>query len=56
MTRLQTRASARNTGREEEEAIRHLFQRLAILLVQGNASLLINRVPVFPSPEIDGLL
>ena len=49
------RASARNTGREEEEAIRHLFQRLAILMIQGNASLLINRVPVFPSPEVDGL-
>ena len=48
------RASARNTGREEEEAIRHLFQRLAVLLVQGNASLLINRVQCFPPQKLMG--
>jgi hypothetical protein len=29
---------ARTTGKEEDEAIRHLFQRLAILLVKGNAA------------------
>ena len=29
------RAQARSTGREEEEAIRHVFQRLSVLLVRG---------------------
>ena len=48
------RAQARNTGKEEEEAIRHLFQRLGVLLVKGNAALLLNRIPSFPLPEIDG--
>ena len=48
------RAQARNTGKEEDEAIRHLFQRLGVLLVRGNAALFLNRVPSFPSPEVDG--
>ena len=47
-------ALARQTGQDESEAIRHLAQRLAVLLAKGNAALLINRVPTFPSPEIDG--
>ena len=37
------RAQARSTGREEEECILHLFQRLGVLLVKGNAALLQNR-------------
>ena len=49
------RAAARNSGSEEEEVTRHLFQRLGILLVKGNAALLANRIPSFPSPEVDGL-
>ena len=39
-------ALARQTGQEESEAIRHL--------AKGNAALLLNRVPNFPSPDIDG--
>ena len=39
------RAQARTTGKDEDEAIRHLFQRLAVLLVKGNAALLVNRIP-----------
>ena len=39
------RAQAMTTGKDEEEAMRHLFQRLAVLLVKGNAALLVNRVP-----------
>ena len=50
------RAQARSTGKEEEESIRHLFQRLGVLLVKGNAALLLNRIPSFPLPEIDGEL
>ena len=48
------RAQARSTGKGEDEAIRHLFQRLGVLLVKGNAALLLNRIPSFPLPEIDG--
>ena len=48
------RALARSTGKEEEDEIRHLFQRLGVLLVKGNAALLLNRIPSFPLPEIDG--
>ena len=47
-------ALARQTGQEESEAIRHLAQRLAVLLAKGNAALLLNRTPNFPSPEING--
>ena len=48
------RAQARNSGKEEEEATRHLFQRLGVLLVKCNAALLTNRIPSHSSPEIDG--
>jgi hypothetical protein len=48
------RAQARSTGKEEVDSIRHLFQRLGVLLVKGNAALLLNRIPSFPLPEIDG--
>ena len=40
--------------KEEDDAIRHLFQRLGVLLVKGNAALLLNRIPSFPLPELDG--
>ena len=39
------RAGARNMGKEEDEAVRHLFQKLGVLLVKGNAALLCNRIP-----------
>ena len=42
------------TGREKEEVIRHLFQRLSVQLMKGNAALLLSRVPTFASPEVDG--
>jgi hypothetical protein len=48
-------ALARQTGEEEAEKKRHLFQRLAVLLAKGNAALFLNRIPNFPSPEIDGM-
>ena len=48
------RALARSTGQDEDECLRHFFQRLGVMLVRGNASLLLNRLPVFPSPEVDG--
>ena len=46
---------ARHTGEDPSVATRHLYQKLAVLLASGNASLLLNRLPDFPSPEVDGV-
>ena len=56
MTQVKRLGSAltRHTGQEESEAIRHVAQRLAVLLAKGNAALLLNRVPTYPSPDTDG--
>ena len=48
------RQLARQTGREEDQTTRHLFQRLAILLMKGNAALILSRTPVFSPQEVDG--
>ena len=48
-------ALARQTGQDDSEAIRHLAQRLSILLVKGNSALLLNRLPSFPLPEVNGI-
>ena len=53
ITRL-GRQLARNVGKEDEECIRHLRQRLAVLLVRDNVALLCARTPTFPDPEVDG--
>ena len=45
---------ARNIGKEDSECVRHLRQRLAILLVRDNVALLCARTPTFPAPEVDG--
>ena len=46
---------ARQTGQDEAEKQRHLFQRLAVLLARGNAeALILNRLPTHPDPHIDG--
>ena len=47
-------ALARQSGQDEDEAVRHLWGKLAILLQRGNAAILANRVPEFPAPAIDG--
>ena len=47
-------ALARQSGQDEDEAVRHLWGKLAILLQRGNAAILANRVPDFPAPAIDG--
>jgi hypothetical protein len=41
-------ALARHIGEEESDKIRHFYQRLAILLVKGNAALFLNRLPKSP--------
>ena len=45
-------ALARHTGQVEGEAISHIWARLEILLQQGNAALLGNRVPDLPQAAI----
>ena len=45
---------ARQVGREEEEAIRQLRQRLGILLMRDNVAMLASRAPTLPPAEIDG--
>ena len=41
-------ALARAHGSDENESVRHLFQRVSILLIKSNASIITNRVPDFP--------
>ena len=48
-------ALARQSGQEEEEAVRHLWGKLGMLLQRGNAAILANCVPSFPAPAIDGM-
>ena len=38
------RALARQSGEDEDKTIRHLFQKLSLLLMSGNSALLLNRV------------
>ena len=45
---------ARHTGREDNEVIRHLFQRLGILLMKGNSALILSRTPDFAQQQYDG--
>ena len=49
-----TRQLASHTGREEEEITRCLFQRLSLLLMRGNAALILNRTPFHVEAEVDG--
>ena len=48
-------ALARQTGQEESEAIKHLAQRLSVLLAKANSALLLNRIPTFPNAETNGV-
>ena len=48
-------AMARQSGQEEDEAVRHLWGKLGMLLQRGNAAILANRVPSFPPAAIDGM-
>ena len=47
-------ALARHTGQEEDQACRHSWGRLGILLQRGNAAFLGNRVPIHPPPDVIG--
>ena len=39
---------------DKDEVTRHLFQRLSVQLVRGNAALLLARTPTHPPGEVDG--
>ena len=47
-------ALARQSGHDEDKAVRHLWGKIAILLQRGNAAILANRVPELSAPAIDG--
>ena len=49
-------AMASRSGQEEEEASRHSFNRISILLMKSNAAILSNRIPSYPEANIDGSL
>ena len=53
ITRL-GRQLARNVGKLDEEVIRHLRQRLGVMLVRDNVAMLCARTPTFPPAEFDG--
>ena len=48
------RQLARNVGKLDEEVVRHLRQRLGVLLVRDNVAMLCARTPSFPPAEVDG--
>ena len=47
---------ARHTGSLESEVTSHLFERMGILLMKGNAALILSRSLDFPSQELDGVV
>ena len=46
---------ARHTAGEEGEVIKHLVQRVAVVLARVNASMILNRTPVYVSSQVDGV-
>ena len=48
-------ALARNKGEDDSDVIRHLSQRVAVVLARLNASMLLNRAPQNTPANIDGI-
>ena len=48
-------ALARNRGEDNSDVIRHLTQKVAVVLVRMNASMLLNRAPHNTPTNIDGI-
>ena len=46
---------ARHTAGEEGEVIKHLVQRVAVVLARVNACMILNRTPVYVSSQVDGV-
>ena len=47
------RQVARQTGKEEEETVRQLRQRVAVLLVRDNVAMFDSRSPSYPQSLLD---
>ena len=45
------RQLARNLGKDENEVVRHLCQRLGVLIVRDNAAMMASRHPTFAPPQ-----
>ena len=43
-----------NSVKEEDEVVRHLRQRLGVLIVRDNAMMMASRHPTFAPPDVDG--
>ena len=48
------RQLARTLGSEEKVQVRHLRQRVGVLLARDNVAMMCSRSPTFPTAEIDG--
>ena len=48
------RQLASHASKDAEEQTRYLFQRLSLLLMRGNAALILNRTPVHTDAVVDG--
>ena len=46
---------ARQTGGEESDVIRHLIQRVAVVLAKVNTAMILNRTPAYTSSHVDGV-
>ena len=53
ITKLAQQLASR-TGGDQEETIRHFFQRLSVLLNRGNSSLILSRIPDHVDALFDG--
>ena len=53
LTRLAPQQLARHTGRNDSEVISHSFQRLGVLLMRGNAALILSRALDYAPLHID---
>ena len=49
-----SRQLASHTEGEEDLMAKHLFQRLSILLMKGNSSLILSRLPNCTDQKVDG--
>ena len=46
---------ARQTAGEESEVIRHLIQRVSVVLTRMNTAMILNRKPLYDSSCVDGV-
>ena len=52
----QSLAKAAAGAQEEAEVVKHLFQRLSVLLMRGNSQLILSRSPSHSDPATSGTL